>query len=220
MKSSALIVLIAIVFSSTVLGQISDFPDTDFCKADSVAELYPAHSLEDLKGLADKLTAPLLTDQEKFRSIFRWVCSNIEVDYALVIQNKRNRAKLRGDRLIRWNIKFNTVVFERLLNDHKTLCTGYAYLIRELAVHAGLRCEIVNGYAKPGGIPINGPATVNHSWNLIQLNQKWYACDATWSSGIYDRSTGKFVKRYNDRFFLSDPVVFSQEHRAVGSNAP
>jgi transglutaminase/protease-like cytokinesis protein 3 len=143
------------------------------------------------------------------------VCSNIEVDYALVLQNKRKRATLQGERLNKWNKKFNSVVFNRLLNDHKTICTGYAYLIRELAFHVGLSCEIVTGYARPGGVQIHGTPGVNHSWNLIHLNGKWYMCDATWSSGIFNRTTGQFMKKYNDQYFLTDPFVFSQEHVAV-----
>jgi transglutaminase/protease-like cytokinesis protein 3 len=211
MKSFALIVIF-LTCSSVVQGQISDFQDTDFCKADSVAELYAAHPLEDLKGLADKLTAPLLTDQEKFRAIYKWVCSNIEVDYELVTLNKRKRAKLQGDKLKKWNERFNRMVFQTLLQKKQTICTGYAYLIRELAFHAGLPCKIINGCAKPGGLPNSGSRNINHSWNLIQLNDKWYLCDATWSSGIFNRTTNQFVKKYNDHYFLTEPSVFSQDH--------
>jgi transglutaminase/protease-like cytokinesis protein 3 len=215
MKSSALLVLVTLACGSAVCAQISDFQGTDFSKADSVAELYAAHPLKDLKGLADKLTAPFLTDQEKFRAIFKWVCNNIEVDYSLVAQNKRKRAQLHRDKLNNWNNKFNRMVFETLMSQRKTICTGYAYLILELAFHAGLSCEIVNGYAKPGGIQTNGPRTVNHSWNLIRLNNKKYFCDATWSSGIFNLSTQQFRKKYNDRYFLADPLVFAQDHEVT-----
>jgi transglutaminase/protease-like cytokinesis protein 3 len=211
MKSFAIIVLIILCYGLSARAQMSDFCDTDFSKADSVAELYAAHSLADLKGLADKLTTPLPSEQEKFRAIYKWVCSNIEVDYALVSLQIRKRSKFRGEKLNKWNIEFNHIVFKTLLRERRTICTGYAYVVRELAFHAGLPCEIINGHAKPGGLD-GGPRTVNHSWNVIQLNGKWYLCDATWSSGVFNRSTNQFVKKYNDRYFLTDPAVFSRDH--------
>jgi hypothetical protein len=41
----------AIGFSATVCAQISDFQTTDFRKADSIAALYPKHSLSDLSSI-------------------------------------------------------------------------------------------------------------------------------------------------------------------------
>jgi transglutaminase/protease-like cytokinesis protein 3 len=219
MKTSVMIMAILLVSGLSIHAQVSDFAGTDFSKADSVAELYVAHSLKDLKGLADKLTAPLCTEQEKFRAIFKWVCNNIEVDYALVVINKRKRTQLSGPRLDRWNERFNATVFRTLLHKNKTICTGYAYLIRELAYHAGLSCSIMNGSARPGGIGTTGSLIVNHSWNLILLNGKWYYCDATWASGIFNRTTNQFVKRFNDKYFLTEPSLFSQEHQKVTNGA-
>lgn len=204
---------------SLTRGQISDFHDTDFHQADSIAERYTAHPLTDLKTLADKLTGPLLSEQEKFRAIYKWVCSNIEADYELLTLNKRNRAKLRGAKLMRWNKEFNRMAFETLQRDRKTICTGYAYLVRELAFHAGLSCEIVNGYAKHVGIDRNASGTTNHSWNVIQLNSKWYVCDATWSSGVYNLNAGRFIKKYDDRYFLMEPSLFFKSHRAADKEA-
>jgi transglutaminase/protease-like cytokinesis protein 3 len=210
-------IMLFVLCCSTLHGQVSDFPGTDFSKADSIAECYTAHSLIDLKTLADKLTGSLLTEQEKFRAIYKWVCSNIEADYSLVIVNKQKRAKLKGDRLSKWNKKFNAIVFETLLHQHKTVCTGYAYLVRELAGHAGLNCQIENGYAKVGGVDMNKLGAINHSWNRIQLNHKWYLCDATWSSGIFNTASGQFVKKYDEKYFLMEPSVFFQSHYSAVS---
>ena len=204
--------LLFVFYSSALFGQVSDFDATDFQNADSIAEHYAAHSLMDLKTLADNLTGSLSTEQEKFRAIYKWVCSNIDADYELVLLNKESRIILSGDDLLKWNRKFNRVVFETLQREHKTVCTGYAYLVRELAFHAGLTCVIVNGYAKHSGIDRNALGAINHSWNVIRLNGKWYVCDATWSSGVYNKSDQKFVKRYNDRYFLMDPELFLKTH--------
>lgn len=215
MRRYAVFAIMLVAFSGMVHGQHADFRNADFTAADSVAFRYAAHPLGDLKGLADKLTAPLPTEQEKFRAIYRWVCSNIEVDYSLVLRNKRKREKLQGESRERWNRQFNGVVFERLTSDYKTICTGYAYLIRELAFHAGLSCEIINGHADPRGVDLSRPAPVNHSWNTVRINNRSYFCDATWSSGIIDRATGAFVKKFREQYFLADETLFARDHYMV-----
>ncbi|MBL7871159.1 MAG: hypothetical protein JNM78_06075 [Cyclobacteriaceae bacterium] len=204
--------ILFVFYCFSVRGQVSDFRTTNFHDADSIADRYAAHSLIDIKTLSDKLTSSLPTDQEKFRAIYKWVCSNIEADYELLILNKKNRSTLKGEELTYWNKTFNKMVFETLLQERKTICTGYAYLVRELAFHAGLTCVVVNGYAKPTGIDRSVLGTVNHSWNVIQLNGKSYVCDATWSSGIFSVSAGKFLKKYNNQYFLMEPTLFYKSH--------
>jgi len=194
-------------------AQRSDFANSDFKKADSIAQLYPNHSLSNLNDLAYKLTNPLATDVEKFRAIYTWTCLNIENDYELYVKNKSKREKLKDLKaLSEWNDHLNSIVFETLLKKHRTVCTGYAYLVKELASFAELSCEIINGYGRTAQANIGGPGFVNHSWNAIKLNNKWYLCDATWSSGVIDTQEKKFVQHYNDIYFLIDPELFVRNH--------
>lgn len=195
-------------------AQLSDFDNIDFVKADSISSLYPSHSLADLGSLSNKLTVSLSTDVEKFRAIYKWVCLNIENDYDLYTRNKSKREKLNGktEELRAWNEKFGPQVFKRLLNEHKTVCTGYAYLVKELAYHAGITCEIVNGYGRTAQANVGGPGIPNHSWNSVKLNNQWYLCDATWSSGSIDTQEAKFLKEFSDVYFLAEPAVFLRNH--------
>jgi hypothetical protein len=99
----AAIILIFVIFCIRVHGQ-HDFMHTDFKKADSIAALYSRYSLKDLKGLANKLTNALPTEEEKFRAIYRWVCNNIEYDYALYILNKQKKKKIKSQsEMNEWN---------------------------------------------------------------------------------------------------------------------
>ncbi|MEJ7644659.1 MAG: transglutaminase domain-containing protein [Chryseolinea sp.] len=205
---------VAILFCSTgVNGQIDEFNSMDFSKADSMATLYPDHSLQDLRLLATKLTRPLSTEEEKFRAIYKWICNNIAYDYDIYRRNKREREKLvHPDALKIWNNKISTVVFRTLLNEHKTVCTGYAYLVKELAYHAGLSCRIVDGFGLVA--KDNRPLSKlpNHTWNEIRLNGEWYPCDATWSSGAMNTTTWQYVRKYNNRYFLQDRAEFEKRH--------
>jgi len=91
------------------------------------------------------------------------------------------------------------------------MCTGYAYLIKELAFLADIECKIIDGYGRTFNTNVDDLETLNHSWNAVKLNNKWYLCDATWSSG-YMNENYAFVKDYNDGYFLTNPILFSKNH--------
>ncbi len=214
MKHFATLLIFTIVFSFNLYSQVSDFADTDFRKADSVAVRYADFPLNDLKGLAEKLTQPFSKEEEKFRAIYFWVCNAIEGDYAYYLKNEKQRTKLQHEpkALKAWNDAFSKQVFTRLLNQKKTICTGYAYLIKALSAWAGLSCKIVDGYGRSVSSNVGGAGTLNHSWNAILLNGKWYLCDATWSSGVIDPKTGVFIEKFEDAYFLTTPTLFVRSH--------
>lgn len=206
------ILLILIIITRCAAGQ--DRPDVSFLRADSMASLFPGHSLVQMKALVDKLTAPLPTEIEKFRAIYKWVCLNIETDYDLYVKVKSKRSRHRDNpaALSYWSKKHRVILVHTLLQTNRTICTGYSYLIRELALMANIRCEVVDGYSRNTRIGIHSTIIPNHSWNAVQLNNQWYLCDATWSSGIIESGSGKFIPRYNDSWFLADPRVFLRDH--------
>ncbi|HOX82974.1 MAG TPA: transglutaminase domain-containing protein [Chryseolinea sp.] len=215
-----LLTLVIIVFASGIHAQNVSSEQNDFRKADSVAALYPDHSLQNLKTLADKLTLPLSTEVEKFRAIYFWISHNIENDYEYYVKNKKTREKLNDnpEALKEWNRKFSVQVFNKLLKEHKTVCTGYAYLMKELAHHAGLSAVIVDGYGRTAQSNIGGPGYANHSWNAIQINGQWFLCDATWSSGAINMQEGSFVKQFDDAYFMANPSLFVLNHYPLDSS--
>lgn len=183
-----------------------------YSKADSVAALYRDHSLKDLQGLSQKLTSGFTSEHDKFRAIFKWVCDNITNDYYLFVANKEKRESLSGDELLKWNREFNVTVFSKLIDTRATVCTGYAHLIRELSLHAGLSCEVINGYGRNVVSNIGGKGVLNHTWNAVKLEDKWYLCDATWASGSIDLQQKSFVAKYSDVYFLTNPALFVANH--------
>jgi transglutaminase/protease-like cytokinesis protein 3 len=195
-------------------AQKSDFNHIDFKKADSIAASYNNETLHNLPQLAYKLTSNLNTDAERFRAIYRWVCDNIANDYTLYLRNhhKRNRYKNDSIKLKKWNDEFRKKLFHKLLKKKKTICTGYAYLVKELSQLANLDCEIVQGYGRVSTTDIENLDLPNHSWNAIKLNNKWYLCDPTWASGIPDPDSNRFTFQYNDGLFLANPELFAVNH--------
>lgn len=207
-------------FSYGVKGQLSDFTNYNFNSADSIAAIYAKHPIDNLRALSGKLTTTLASDIEKFRAIYRWVCDNIENDYGLYLKNKRMREKFNDDpiELKKWNRKLHPKVFHKLVKEYKTVCTGYAYLIKELAYYANIKVEVVNGYGRTISSNIGGKGIPNHSWNAVHLSGKWYLCDATWSSGSIDSQRSLFLKEFSEGYFLSNPSLFIKNHYPLDTN--
>ena len=215
MKSMLSIALFIFAFQS--YAQISDFESINFQKADRIALECKQDGLHNMPELVHKLTYQLATDVEKFRAIYRWVCGNIANDYVLYEKNMRKRQRFKNDslRLQIWNDKFRKLSFQRILKDKKTICTGYAYLVKEMARLANINCEVVNGYAKTSAIMVDESSMANHSWNAVELNGKWYLCDPTWASGTPNELNFQFEFNYNDGFFLANPKLFAINHYPV-----
>jgi len=204
------------LIGTTVVGQGSDFEYINFEKADSTALKYKGASLKNLPILTHNLTAALTTDVEKFRAIYTWVCTNIENDYNAFQRTVKKRKKLFNDQeaLTEWNALTTAKVFKRLLKHKKTACTGYAYLIREMALLADIKTQIINGYGRTATLHLDSNSIPNHSWNAVELNGKWYLCDPTWSAGhiILEDDGPRFKADYFDGYFLADPSLFIKNH--------
>lgn len=210
------LVLFLILLCNLSFAQLSDFKSIDFTRADNIAKLNANSSLDNLPLLAYNLTSKLPTEVEKFRAIYTWVCTNITGDPNQHHTVTSMRRKLAKDSIAfkNWNYKYNKLVYKKLVKQKKTMCTGYAYLIKELCLLSGLECKIIDGYARGIDSNISKLEAPNHSWNAVNLNNKWYLCDATWSSG-YMISETRFVKEYNDGYFLADPVLFAKSHYPI-----
>ncbi len=207
---------LSLLFASTAFSQRSDFSTIDFRTADSIALANKGESLKNLPLLTYNLTGSLKTDVEKFRAIYTWICTNIENDYSAYVRTRKKRKKLSDDReaLLVWNHNVTPKVFQKLREEHKTACTGYAYLTREMASLAGLNSKIIDGYGRTATLALNENSLPNHSWNAIELNEKWYLCDPTWSAGriLIEEGLPHFESDYHDGYFLADPKLFVKNH--------
>lgn len=185
-----------------------------FHRADSIAKRYQDFPLTNLKALSDSLTMNLSGDLEKYRAIFYWVTHNISNDYYLYAQNKHKRLQHQQNpvKLASWNESLNERMFKKLLKERSTVCTGYAYLVKELAYHAGIKCEIINGFGRTGSVFTKDELVPNHSWNAVQLNGKWYLSDPTWASGVVSEALKIFIPQFAEGYFLTEPSLFAWSH--------
>ncbi len=159
----------------------------DFTRADSVALHTTGFGPADLDTLATVLTRPFSDDVDKFRAIYRWVTENIEYDVDLYLKNEKKEVRLKYDRkkLNKWRKSLAKKNRRRLFQKNMALCSGFSYLIEALCQEAGIPAVTIHGYGRTATSTI-GRSRFNHAWNAVQLNSKWYLCDATWSAGYYE----------------------------------
>jgi transglutaminase/protease-like cytokinesis protein 3 len=200
-------------------AQRSDFWEINFNDADSIAEFYADWDLKDPESLAEELTKDLNTDVEKFRSIFRWISDNIYYDLDLAAESKAKQQALRYKRkkLLAWRGRFGKKIERKLYTQQLTICEGYASLLERMSNHVGIACEKIIGYARTPEDKI-GYGKINHAWNAVKLNNKWYLCDATWASSRLDRSTMRFDRRFDKRYFLTEPSLFIANHFPIDTS--
>ena len=201
-------------YVSFSFSQQSDFKHINFSKADNIANIIKTKRLYKLNKLTFNLTNDLETDVEKVRAIYIWICNNIANDFNLYSLNERKRKRFAKDsiKLQNWNSKFKKLLFKKLLKKKRTICTGYAYLFSEMCKTAGIESKMVNGFGRTSSVDFTKLTMPNHTWNLVKLNDKWYLCDPTWSTGISFPDEGRFKFQYNDGYFLTEPKLFFQNH--------
>ncbi|PQJ80874.1 hypothetical protein BTO18_02550 [Polaribacter porphyrae] len=207
-------VFLLLLIAKIGFAQQSDFKNIDFSKADNIAKTVKVKRLYKLNELTFKLTKNLNTDVEKVRAIYVWICNNIANSFSLYSLNERKRNRFEKDsiKLQNWNSKFKKKLFKKLLKKKRTICTGYAYLFKEMCNIAGIESKMVNGFGRTSSVDFSELTMPNHTWNVVKINNKWYVCDPTWSTGISFPEEGRFKFNFNDGYFLTTPKLFFKNH--------
>lgn len=71
---------------------------------------------------------------------------------------------------------------------------------------SGIQSSVVSGYVKQKKGEIGKTGKLDHAWNVMLIDDKYYHIDATWGAGFcFKNEKGKlesFVKRRNDFYWL------------------
>ena len=169
--------------------------------------------------LAKQLTATHHTELGKVTAIFKWITSNISYRIKSVNNPSVIKTSLFSDFENLYNeddrtpLKpLNERVAENVLKTRFAVCDGYSRLFSTLCDYAGIRSEVIIGYAKTG---MNKPTQrfgVNHYWNAVMIDSIWYLLDATWASGYLSANGDRFIREYDDKYFLTQPEIFIRDH--------
>ena len=150
------------------------------------------------------------TDREKVRAIFRWITEHIDYNVMPFGQRKnitRQFYEEPDDSTVALP-PLNERVAAKVLNKGVAFCEGYSRLFKTLCDHAGIKAEIIYGYARTNN---NRRFAVNHTWNSVYIDSSWYLLDVTWASGVVCYGN-EYIRQYNDFYFLTPPSEFIRDH--------
>ena len=162
-------------------------------------------------SLAQELTSSYSTDVEKLRSIFRWITENIAYRTKNVVSSRRGMKYMieEEDTL---SESLNERIAVEVLKKREAVCDGYARLFKTLCDYAGLRSEIITGYARPNMDRMGSQFKSNHRWNAVLLDSSWHLLDVTWASGYISYGNDQFIKAYDNYYFMTPPEQFIKDH--------
>ncbi len=160
----------------------------------------PAYNSDNLDSLAILLTKEFSTEKEKVRAIFVWVANN--VSYNVPKYAERNRMM---NVILKKADDGESAV--NVIRSRKAVCEGYSNLIKALCNKSGIACETIQGIGRPDQKPAD-----LHGWNAVKIDGEWKLLDATWASGGINLAKNKFENRFDDTFFLTNPLLFIKTH--------
>ncbi|MBS1917089.1 MAG: hypothetical protein JST87_12500 [Bacteroidetes bacterium] len=166
--------------------------------------------------LARTLTAPFTTDLQKVRAIFSWIAQHIEYS-----SGRRNYIKspAKAYSFQKLNVEEDTgaiksaneFVAEIVLANRAGRCEGYSRLFKTLCDYAGIRSEIITGYAR-GNMSSSSRFVSNHFWNAVFVDSAWHLLDVTWASGSVSFFSDRFIPKFDDYYFFTSPDIFIKDH--------
>ena len=180
-----------------------------------VVKVFAQNQPDDPASLARQITAPYSTEKEKVTAIFNWITENIAYYRPQVKNNRKHKASLQqysndDDDYTLPSLTDRVAI--NVLQNRRAVCDGYARFFHSLCDHAGIRSQVITGYARTKWEGPDPRFKSNHTWNAVCIDSVWWLLDVTWASGYIARSTGEFVRQYDDYYFLSTPAKFIEHH--------
>jgi transglutaminase/protease-like cytokinesis protein 3 len=175
---------------------ISDYGEPfDYKLIDKHALNAPKKVEQSIQSLATYLTAPAKNDRESARAIYRWITHNIAYD---------DKSYFSGN--------FKLMNKEDAFKTRRAVCDGYAGLFKRLGQAVGLEVADISGYSKGYSYTVEQTDTINHAWNAVKIEGQWQLLDATWGAGYLDDKKKRFVRQFQEHYFLTPADQFIYDH--------
>ena len=172
---------------------------------------YP--KFKDINTLSIRIKNDFDSDIDRVRAIYTWIANTIDYDLKAIYKPQVTVYRFRNED--EYNQKkrvYNLTRIKTTLLTKKATCIDYSLLFKELCISLDIESKVIKGITKVSPNEINNYRnTKDHAWNAVKVNEKWHLVDVTWSTGYEDESE-KWVKYFNDFFFLTAPEHFLTSH--------
>ena len=153
----------------------------------------PRDKEQTLASLVHHLTKPLDDDYDKAKAIAFWIAGHINYDEYLY--NNGATTKLIKN--------YRGQDADDLLKSRVGICGDFAELFVEMCKKAGIKAEIVHGYAYPGNKNVSESklkrSTFGHAWNYFKYKNRKVFVDTTFmakgSTGVSGRVSNYYHKK-------------------------
>lgn len=187
----------------------------NFASVDARVGAYPT-TFSSASQLADKINADFRSEADKARAVYTWIAKNVRYDLSEYRSNQGGKVAFsyrtpeEKERKLK---QYNLDLAQRTLRTKKGVCRGYTALYDHVASLVGLEATTIPGTSKSHPAHIGKlPTSADHIWNAVKIGGTWRMIDVTWGSGSVDSSTGKFVNKFNEGYFFTDPDLFFLNH--------
>ena len=138
-------------------------------------------------------------DLDKYAVFFYYLCTKMQYDIKNVNKDEKDLEK----------------IFKSGFANSLQFCKLFEFMCKK---HL-LRVKHLSGFCKSKEFPHfkvgTNSETINHHWNAIYINSKWYFCDLTFGSGGI-KPRGEFKKDYfNPFYFLTPAETLIETHRPI-----
>jgi hypothetical protein len=163
----------------------------------------PSKMQNDLKSISNYLweyqSESRYKNLDKYVVFYYYLCQNIQYDVEKKNENEKDLEK----------------VFKSGLANSFQFCKLFEFMCKK---HL-LRVKHISGYSKLKELPnfkIGANTNIiNHHWNSIYVNNKWYLCDLTFGSGGIKKRSEFKQKYFNPFYFMSIPDMLIETHRPI-----
>ena len=118
---------------------------------------------------------------------------------------------------------------ESVVRGGRAVGQGYSNLFKSICDAMGIPNETIQGYAR--GIQFNPfdkkeykKNMINHQWNIVQINERWYAVDVSWDAGNMTKAKQGLSEKifwydnYSTEYLFANPQYFVYTHLPVNLN--
>ncbi|MCL2327980.1 MAG: chitobiase/beta-hexosaminidase C-terminal domain-containing protein [Bacteroidetes bacterium] len=142
----------------------------------------------------DILKTPNLTDFDKIYKAYQWVTNTFRIDHLMEGGDLKEYEKTSGTIFLvhpslYFDISEKNCLKIPMMHENSGVCRNFASVFSQLLDKLGIENNVLRSTEK--NICIN--RDVQHAWNQVKLNGKWYHCDAMWDSSPYYNNFGYFL---------------------------